>query len=275
MRINNHKLVGIPYSQTVHGGAAISGGTPRFLVIHYTANGSMSGAVNWFRNPAAKASAHLVIGHDGAVTQMQPFNKVCWHAGKSRWKNVKGLNSHSVGIEIANWGLLRKSGSGGWLTWTGKAVPSERVELAAHKNEPGVTRGWETYDEAQFMATVAASQAIVAEYGIKPEDVVGHDDISPGRKSDPGPAFDMDKFRALVFGRDEDDWDDMHYKVRANSGLNMRTGAGTHFEVIKTLDDNTVVNVIERHDVWWLVAEVVNGHDATTGYVHSRWLQPA
>ena len=84
----------------------------------------------------------------------------------------------------------------------------------------------------------------------------------------------MDKFRALVFGRDADEWDDLKYKVRSNSGLNMRDGPGVNFNKIKNLADNTVVNVIDRDGVWWLVAEIVDGEDNTTGYVHSRWLQP-
>lgn len=279
MRVKNHKLQGddgrnVPYVQTPNGGKAISGGKPRFLVIHYTAGASLQSAVNWFKNPRAKASAHLNIGHDGSIIQMQPFNKVCWHAGKSSWKNVKGLNSHSVGIEIANWGKLEKSASGGWLSWTNAQIPNEQVVLAEHRNHPGRVHGWQAYEESQFMATVEAAQALVEEYGIRPEDVVGHDDISPGRKVDPGPAFDMDKFRALVFGREEEDWEDLTYKVRSNSGLNMRTGPGVHFDKIKTLDDNAEVSVIEREGTWWMVSEVEGGSANTTGYVHSRWLRP-
>ena len=279
MKIKNHKLVGndgrnVPFEQTPNGSGTLSGGKPRFLVIHYTAGATRSGAVNWFKNSDANASAHLVIGHDGSITQMQTFDRVCWHAGKSRWKNVKGLNSHSVGIEIANWGKLKKSASGGWLSWTGAPVSSDRVILDEHKHSPGQVFGWETYDDAQFMATVQAAQAIVKEYGISVIDVVGHDDISPIRKVDPGPAFGMDSFRAKVFGRDEDDWNDLLFKVVSNSGLNMRVGPGTEHTTIKNLPDKTVVHVIQNTGNWWLVAEVVDGDDDVTGFVHRHWLQP-
>ncbi|MEM6311253.1 MAG: N-acetylmuramoyl-L-alanine amidase [Pseudomonadota bacterium] len=279
MRVKNHKLVGadgrnVPFLQTPNGGDPLTGDKPRFLVIHYTAGGSLSGAVEWFRNPDAKASAHLNIGQDGAIVQMQTFDKICWHAGKSRWRNVKGLNSHSVGIEVVNWGLLKKSGSGGWLSHTNKPVPNDRVIMAPHKNSPGADQGWEAFEHEQYMATVAAAQALVAEYGILPGDLVGHDDISPLRKVDPGPAWDMEKFRALVFGRDQDEWDDLLYKVNSNTGLNMRSGPGTEHEIIKNLADGTVVHVIENVGNWWLVAEVVDGDDDVTGYVHRHWLQP-
>ena len=147
--------------------------------------------------------------------------------------------------------------------------------LAEHKNSPGRTDGWEVFDEEQYEATLAASRAIVDAYDIGIDDVVGHDEISPGRKVDPGPAFAMDKFRARLFGRDADDWNDMLYRVRSDSGLNMRTGAGVDNAKIKLLADGATVNVIERHGVWWLVAEVIDGKDDTTGFVHSNWLRPA
>lgn len=281
MRVKNHKLQetsgkNVPFeaAHKSNVGGELTGGKPRFLIIHYTANSSRSSAVNWFKDPNAKASAHLVIGHDGSITQMQSLDRVCFHAGKSRWKNVKGLNSHSVGIEIANWGKLNQAASGAWLSWTGKTVPSDRVLEAEHKHFPGKTQGWEIFDEAQLMATIAAAKAIVAEYGIKPWDMIGHDDISPIRKVDPGPAFDMDAFRALVYGRDEDDWDDLLYKVNSNTGLNMRSGPGTSNSIIKNLEDGTTVHVIENTGNWWLVAEVIDGDDDVTGYVHRHWLQP-
>ncbi len=280
MKIRNHKLVGddnrnVPFVKATTTGGALTGGKPRFLVIHYTAGASAAGAISWFsRKPKANTSAHLVIDHDGEITQMLPFDTVGWHAGESRWKNVKGLNSHSVGIEIANFGVLNQNANGDWVSWTGRSVPSSRVVLAEHKHSPGVTRGWEMFDESQFMATVAAAQAIVEEYDIQPWDVVGHDDISPIRKVDPGPAFRMDDFRALVFGRSEDEWDDILFKVRSDSGLNMRRTPDLVHAPLKNLADGTVVHVIGRSGVWWLVAEVLNGQDDVTGYVHSHWLQP-
>jgi N-acetylmuramoyl-L-alanine amidase len=280
MKVTNHKLVGsdnrqVPFVSSPNGGGPLNGGKPRFLVIHYTAGGSASGAVSWFKNPASNVSAHLVIDHDGAITQMVPFDKVGFHAGQSSWKGVNGLNRHSVGIEIANWGKLVKAGSGGWLSPVGnKPIPAERVVLAQHKNFPGQTHGWEAFDEAQFLATVEAAAAICAEYGIGPSDLVGHDDIAPSRKVDPGPAFDMDKFRALVFGRSEEDADDLLFSVRSDSGLNMRKGPGVTFDKVKLLADGAVVHVIDKSGTWWLVAEQVNGHDDDTGYVHSHWLRP-
>lgn len=280
MKIRNHKLVGddnrnVPFVGATTTGGALTGGKPRFLVIHYTAGATASGAINWFSRPNANSSAHLVIDHDGAITQMLGFDTVGWHAGASRWKNVKGLNSHSVGIEIANYGVLNRNANGDWAAWSGQSVPSSRVIMDRHKHAPGVVRGWEMFDEAQYMATVAAAQAIVEEYGIKPWDVVGHDDISPIRKVDPGPAFRMDDFRTLVFGRSEEEWDDVLFRVNSDSGLNLRRSPDLEHPPLKNLENGTVVHVIGQSGLWWLVAEVLDGDDDVTGYVHSHWLQPA
>lgn len=189
----------LPFVTSPHGGGPLSGGRPRFLILHYTAGGTLSGAVNWFTQPASKASAHLVIGQDGAITQMMPFDRIAWHAGVAAWQGQSGLNRHSVGIELVNWGRLI-GGPGQWKSHTGKAIPDHRVIKAAHKQAPGKTGGWETYDVAQIDAAVKAARAIVRRYGIPESHVLGHDDIAPGRKSDPGPAFNMVDFKRRLYG---------------------------------------------------------------------------
>jgi N-acetylmuramoyl-L-alanine amidase len=280
MRIKNSKLVGddgnfVPFKKSPNVGGQLSGGKPKFLVIHYTAGGGASGTVNWFQNPSSKVSAHLVIDRNGDVTQMVPFDTIGQHAGKSRWKGIKGLNSHSIGIELCNWGLLQHAASGAWLNPAAKPVPAERVVLAAHRNSPGEVHGWEVFDGEQFDATVRAAQAIVEEYGLSPTDVVGHDDISPLRKIDPGPAFPLDRFRALVFGRAEDDWDDVLLKVRSDSGLHLRADASPGATSLKLLADGSTVHLIDKSaGTWWLVCEVLKGKDDVTGYVHSHFLEP-
>ncbi len=120
------------------------GGTcrPRFLVMHFTAGG-YDGAVSWLCNPAAKASAHLVVGEAGEVTQLVPFDRTAWHAGRSEWAGVTGLNPVSIGIELANYGEL-SGGPGRWTGPGGRAVPDARVKVARHANG-GRETGWHTY----------------------------------------------------------------------------------------------------------------------------------
>ncbi len=278
MRIRNSKLVGddnrtVPFVASPNTGGQLSGAKPRFLVIHYTAGGQASGSIAWFANRNSRVSAHLVIDREGKTTQMVPFGTVGQHAGASTWKGVNGLNRHSIGIELANWGLLRRSGAGGWLSLTGHAVPGERVVLAEHRNSPGDEHGWEIFDEAQLAATVEAAQAIVREYDIAPSDVVGHDDISPGRKVDPGPAFPMANFKALVFGRAEEEGGEIRVCVRSETGLNLRSEPSVSGPLIKNLPDGTTLRVLEARSLWWLVCEVESAGEMPTGFVNSRYLE--
>lgn len=277
MRVNaSHKLVNnnnqqVPFDQSPHGGNGLSGGTPKFLIIHYTAGASGSGAVSWFNNPSAQASAHLVVDHNGAITQMMTFDKVAFHAGRSSWRGVNGLNTHSVGIEIANWGLLHGS-AGSWRSWTGTVVPDSRVVQKRHKNfEPTKINAWEIFDEEQIDATIDAAAAIVAKYDIPEANVLGHDDIAPQRKQDPGPAFDMDAFRAKVFGRSDNSGTTL--KVESPTGLNLRKGPGTNFEVIVNLANGTQVVPMGR-DGSWVEVTTLNaaGEQDKTGWVHGNWL---
>jgi N-acetylmuramoyl-L-alanine amidase len=144
----------VPFRQSPNVGRQI---TPTLIVIHYTGDNSMAGAVSWlcYANPdrSKRVSAHLVIGKDGSIVQLVPFNMVAWHA-KGHYNGLS-VNSHSIGIE--NVGI-------------GDFWPDEQVE-----------------------AIRAVVEALFAAYPI--DDVIGHVDIpdrTPG-KVDPGPNFPWDK----------------------------------------------------------------------------------
>lgn len=156
----------------------------RFLVIHFTAGASAKSSIDFWRTPEAKgASAHIVIDRDGKIYQCRPFNKTCGHAGKSKWKGFSNLNDCSIGIELANAGddpALAKR-------WT--KLP---LLKAVHKHGSPI-KEWEAYPQAQLDACKALSQVLCERYNL--DDVIGHDDIAPDRKNDPGPAFPMQKLR--------------------------------------------------------------------------------
>ncbi len=280
MRIKNNRLVDSSGTMVKlvpspnQSGDLIDNGKPTTLVMHYTAGGAASGTIDYFKKSSSKVSAHLVIGRDGEITQMVKFNKIGWHAGKSRWKGRKGVNNFSIGIEIANYGKLTQTQSGDWVSWSGHIVPSNRVIVDEHKHFPGKQYGWEIFDPAQMDASIEAAQAIVAEYNLEPWDLVGHEDISIHRKIDPGPAFDMDKFRTMVFGRSEDTWNDLTYRVESATGLNLRTEPAVSARLIENLPDGTEIHVIEKTGNWWLVCKIVNNEEDVTGYVHRNWLVP-
>ncbi|OJF93476.1 N-acetylmuramoyl-L-alanine amidase [Pararhizobium antarcticum] len=276
--VKNHKLstgtTNVPFVKSPNIGGIVK---PKFLVIHYTASGPGNDIARYFSTRAANVSAHLVIDRSGRITQCVPLDTKAWHAGKSTWKDRDGtthtgLNSNSIGIEIENWGPLKRSGST-WLSWTGVPVDSSLVVEARHRyGSPN--GGWEAFTAAQIEATTLAAQAICAAYGI--DEIVGHDDIAPGRKSDPGPAWSMDHFRSQVFGQSSDDG--ALWIVRSASGLNIRSGPGAaHAKVRdKELPDGTKVMLHEEEGNWRYISVLnARGEPDFSGWVNGLWLKAA
>ena len=133
------------------------------LVLHYTGMTSGAEAIDWLANPQSGVSAHYVVAEDGQVLHMVDEAKRAWHAGRSWWRGVTDVNSASIGIEIVN---------------------------------PGHEFGYVPFPAPQMDAVHALVAAITARHGIKPANVVGHSDIAPTRKEDPGELFDWPRLAA-------------------------------------------------------------------------------
>ncbi len=205
MKIIQHRLLGAdgrpyPYRPSANTGGPIR---PEFLVFHYTAGASIEGAVTQLTRKGTGVSAHLVIGRDGRIIQLVPFDTMAWHAGRSSWQGLTGLNRYSLGIELVNAGRLLKE-EGGWRTWFGTEIPPEEVLVAAHRHDPRPA-GWHRYSEAQLAAALQVAEVLMDHYRLK--DLLGHDDIAPGRKQDPGPAFPMAEFRRRLLKRPDPEAD--------------------------------------------------------------------
>jgi N-acetylmuramoyl-L-alanine amidase len=144
-------------------------GTPRIdmLVLHYT--GMQSGAVALDRlcDPEAKVSAHYVVDDDGAIWRLVPEERRAWHAGASYWLGETTLNTVSIGIEIVN---------------------------------PGHEWGYRPFPEVQMQAVEALCRDIVGRRPIPSYRVVGHSDIAPTRKNDPGELFDWPRLARAGIG---------------------------------------------------------------------------
>jgi N-acetylmuramoyl-L-alanine amidase len=264
----------VPFVESLFMGPKKLPNPTKIVVMHFTFGSTANSSANWFKDPQNPgSSAHLVVERDGGVIQCVPFNIVAWHAGKSRLRNLVGLNQFAIGIELANWGYLQPIGSG-WKTHTGKAMANPF--MGAHKNgNPNGGHqaiGWEPYPARQFDAAVEIVRALVKEYGV--DEVVGHDDIAPDRKWDPGPAFDMVRFRNLIFG-DRGDNGDIRLKVVPPGGLNLRKGPGTAFEAIQLLAAGTVLDPMSQDGLWISVTVIdPSGNPDKSGWVHSKFVEP-
>ena len=261
MKIHNHWLLGAVQVETPNRGGPIE---PRYLIFHFTAGRSAKQSIEWLCNTNSQASAHLVIARDGSIVQLAPFNVKTWHAGVSHWEGLTGLNNHSIGVEMDNAGRLTKVGST-YRAWFQSEYPEDEVICAKHKFEPELSF-WHTYTAAQIEAATELALTLVRPYGLK--DILGHDDIAPGRKSDPGPAFPITNIRSRVFGRSDED--DKIYEVIVDS-LNIRKGPGIEYEpVASALLHGTRVALLEQRDRWSRVD--VTGTNDIEGWVYNKFL---
>jgi N-acetylmuramoyl-L-alanine amidase len=126
------------------------------IVLHYTGMPDAESALNRLTSPESKVSAHYLVDEDGTVFRLVDESKRAWHAGKSRWRGVSDVNSASVGIEIVN---------------------------------PGHEFGYRPFPDEQIGAVIPLVAAIKERHAIGRGNIVGHSDVAPSRKEDPGELF--------------------------------------------------------------------------------------
>lgn len=134
------------------------------IVLHYTGMPDAASAIQWLANPASKVSAHYVVTEDGNIVRMVDEASRAWHAGRSHWRGIDDINSASIGIEIVN---------------------------------PGHEWGYRPFPDAQIEALIPLLSEIMQRHRITRGNVVGHSDIAPTRKLDPGELFPWAKLARL------------------------------------------------------------------------------
>lgn len=204
--VNDRLVIGgrpATYVPSPHHGGRIR---PRIVVIHDTAGTTAAGAISWFQNPRSKVSAHFVVERDGAITQMVDCDVAAWHAGRSSYKGQPNCNAFSVGIEIVNPGRLVSDGIVARSQWIPGATWPAAGCVALTSDRHGGAGWWLPYTPQQLKAVDQLVRALAIAYP-SIVDVVGHYEISPGRKIDPGPHFDLARLRAILADREEPDPD--------------------------------------------------------------------
>ncbi len=264
MKINQHKIdtnEGV-YKEISKTSGPCAPGLPDTIVIHYTAGPSAASALNTFEDPDVEASAHILIDEEGQVMQLIPFNKIAWHTGKSSWLDRVGLNFCSIGIEIVNAGRLEKNGDV-WRSWFGKSYPKEEVIRATHRNE-SEPDWWHAFNEQQITVVFELCKELMKNYDI--QYILGHEEISPGRKCDPGPAFPLDKLRERLFQSNRKDDEEMDTGFEKKKGyvttgaLNIRSGPSSTTDTIaRPLSKNTEVTILNEQNGWYNVAVKLQG----------------
>ncbi len=129
---------------------------PDMIVLHYTGMQTGEAAVERLRDPEARVSAHYVVEEDGRIFRLAPEERRCWHAGKGAWQGETDCNAASIGIEIVN---------------------------------PGHEWGYRAFPEAQVQAVIALVGDIRTRWTVPDARIIGHSDLAPDRKEDPGELF--------------------------------------------------------------------------------------
>jgi N-acetylmuramoyl-L-alanine amidase len=234
---------------------------PDTIVIHYTAGRDAESACDSLCNPANRASAHVVIARNGAITQLVPFNIVAWHAGKSSYGGRTGFNGFSIGIELDNAGVLTKSGNS-YVAWFGRAYGEQDVIQAVHRNETTL-KYWHRYTEEQIVQTQKLCELLIQTFKIT--SILGHEEIAPVRKIDPGPAFPLDKLRDKLLHpqRDEEEGEGMEFPIEGSviaNLLNVRSNPGSTFsKVTNPLPRGTKVKILDEKNGWYKIAIQTTG----------------
>lgn len=263
--IVSHRLrgPGVTFRDTPNRGDRI---TPAYVIFHYTAGRNAQASCDWLCNPLSQASAHLVIARDGSITQLAPFNVKTWHAGVSQWEGLSGLNQYAIGIEMDNAGPLTVQGDA-LKAWFGAEYPRAQAVQATHRFDQA-PKWWHTYTEIQIQRAFELALLLVHTYELR--DVIGHDDVAPNRKRDPGPAFPLEPIRSRVLGRRADERERVRVVAEA---LNIRTGPGTEFPLAgDPLPKHTEVFVLEKGARWTKVD--VSDETDLEGWVINKFIEP-
>ncbi len=191
----------------------------KFVIIHYTGMQSEIESIKRLKSPKAKVSCHYLINRRGDVIQMVKDLNIAWHAGKSKWKEFSNLNNNSIGIELVN---------------------------------KGHNYGYQNFSNLQIKSLIGLCKILKKKYLIKAENFLGHSDIAPLRKIDPGEKFPWKKLSKYNIGR----W---HKKQRRSFKIpfknikiyffkNLKKIGYRYFNVYKrTHKDKKIIKIFQQH----------------------------
>ena len=174
----------------------------KFVIIHYTGMQSEIESINRLKNPKYKVSCHYLISRKGEVVQMVKEKNIAWHAGKSKWKQFKNLNNYSIGIELVN---------------------------------KGHQFGYQNFSNQQISSLIKLCKKLKKKYLIKKENFLGHSDIAPLRKIDPGEKFPWKKLSKHGIGK----W---YVKVNNKNKINQKKMEALFFKNLQKVGYRYVTN---------------------------------
>ena len=196
-----------------------------FIIIHYTETKTLAKAVRLLTDKERKVSCHYLIDSKGKIFNLVDLNKRAWHAGESKWKNFTDINSRSIGIEIVNSGEIKK----------------------------------EKYKKEQINVLIELIKSLKHRYNIRNEKILGHSDIAPLRKVDPGKFFPWEKLNRHSLG--------LWANVKTNKSMLTKTEYKKFLVNLKKIgyryfnsakENKLVIDAFHRHHLKTLVGKSPN-----------------
>ena len=154
----------------------------RFLIFHYTGMRKESEAIGRLTDFKSKVSSHYLIKNNGEIVTLVPELYISWHAGVSYWKNFQSLNKNSIGIEISN---------------------------------PGHNFNYKNFSKKQIKSILLLSKYLIKKFKIKRQNILGHSDIAPNRKKDPGEKFPWEYLFKNKIGL----WHNLDKRILSNKNI--------------------------------------------------------
>ena len=191
----------------------------KFVIIHYTGMQSEIETIDRLRDPKSKVSCHYLINRNGKIIQMVKDAFIAWHAGKSKWKKFVNLNENSLGIELVN---------------------------------KGHRYGYQNFNSKQIVSLISLCKNLKKKYSVKKENFLGHSDIAPLRKDDPGEKFPWKKLSTYALGK----WYKRdNFKVEQNKKTveilffqNLKKLGYGYFKINKrNINDKKIIKSFQRH----------------------------
>ena len=212
----------------------------KFVIIHYTGMQSQIESIKRLKNKNSKVSCHYLINRKGKVIQMVKDKNISWHAGKSKWKNFVNLNYNSIGIELVN---------------------------------KGHQFGYQSFTKYQIKNLIILCKHLKKKYGIKSSNFLGHSDIAPLRKIDPGEKFPWKILSKFKIGK----WYIKNNKVLRKNTKKIRNVFFKNLNRIgyryfnaqkKSINDKKIIRSFQQH---YLPNNVTGRLDQKT-YIISQYL---
>ena len=157
-----------------------------FIILHYTGMRKETRAIERLCDLKSKVSSHYFVKNNGEILNLIPDLYTAWHAGDSKWKKFKSLNNYSIGIEISN---------------------------------PGHDHGYKKFSSKQILSIIKLLRFLIGKYKIKKQNILGHSDIAPNRKKDPGEKFPWSRLAKKNLCK----WHNLREdKIRENRNLKLK-----------------------------------------------------